>query len=342
MNNINTPDPMESTAIGMTAESTHELENENAMSLMQDAFQKIEKLKQGETLDEEKGEQAEEEPEPDPVEEPASEDVTPSAEEPPADDKKTKKLSAWDMYKHEKYRLLEEKERLAQENQRLKEQLEESVYNGTYHYGKSAYAELDKAIDAKKRAFEESDTDAMIKADVALIKAQRGVDDLESWMDAEKRKEPRPSETPSTTGQPTYSLSAPQAAMIQDWFQEHPDLNPSSASYVKDKALKVIDFVNYIDGYIAQNNLQHTLMSPDYFQAIDDFIHDMEQPKKKTQPSTPPPSVAAVKNAYGQSGMNGNSRPKVRVTLTADEKRMARNMGVSEEEWAKYKSEEMK
>lgn len=349
------PDPSLSTSLGLTSESQDILTDDAAMEEMKKAFQQIEALKQGENPEEEeKEEPLIEEGEEHPPEETGSSDKTEDKpdekpeekpSEPPVveDDKKKKtKQPLWDL-KREKYALLEEKEALAEENRKLKEMLDESVYRGTYHYGKSAYGELDKAIESKKKAFEEGDTDALIKADIALIKAQRAVDDLEGWMEEEKRKNPeKEGEKPPAPETPAaVKLSPVQEAMARDWLQENPDLNPSLPSYKQEKARIVSGFIEHLDGYIAQENLQHTLYSDAYFKAIDDFMIDLERPTPTATPSapTPSPSVAGVRNSYGTSAPD---KQKLAVVLTSDEKRMARNAGISEKEWLKYKIEDLR
>jgi len=344
------------TPIGLTPEGTESLDNAAAMAEMQKAFAQIEAMKQGKPLEEETEEKSEpeetpsEDSEKNTPEEEKAPDV-PDPEEPvedkPAPDeaKKKKKESVWDTYKREKYALLEEKETLAQENQRLKEMLEESVYRGTYHYGKSAYAALEKAIEDKKKAIEDADTDALIKSDRALIKAERAVEDLEYWLEEEKRKTSETEETQKapSTGQPSApAISPSQAAMAQDWMKEHPDLNPALPSYRIDKAQQVTGFINHLDAYIAQNNLQHTSFTAPYFETINNFIADLEIPAAPSAPTTPPvsqPSVAGVRNSYG--GPSAEKR-KLEVVLSADEKRMARNAGIPEKEWLKHKIDELR
>ena len=351
--NQTVPDPSLSTSIGLTPESQDVLDDQTAMEEMKKAFAQIEALKQDESpqeeVEEKPDETASDEPDGAVLEEQTTPPVEgqPEQEKPVADEPpKKKKASVWDTYKREKYALLEEKESLARENQKLKDMLEESVYRGTYHYGKSAYAELDKAMDAKKKAFEEGDTDALIKADVSLIKAQRAVDDLEAWMEEEKRKTPEPTpKAPASDSAPSSKLSAAQNAMAQDWLQEHPDLNPSLPSYQSEKAQKVAGFINHLDSYIAQNNLQHTFYSDAYFQTVNDFIVDLERPSQGATVPTPAasttasPPVAGVRNSHGTTSP---TKQKVEVVLTADERRMARNAGIPEKEWLKYKIEELR
>jgi hypothetical protein len=220
--------------------------------------------------------------------------------------------------------------------------LEESVYRGTYHYGKSAYGALEKAIEDKKKAIEDADTDALIKADRALIKAERAVEDLEYWLESEKQKTGDSESTkPSASSpqQPVAQISPTQATMAQDWFREHPELNPALPSYRIDKAQQVTGFIQHLDTYIAQNNLQHTYFSAPYFETIDNFIADLEKPMPKAPSSVSQPSVAGVRNSHGVSVPE---KRKMEVVLSADERRMARNAGIPEKEWLKHKIEEMR
>src|ERR1044072_3928818 len=87
------------------------------------------------------------------------------------DNHKDKKAYKYRKLQNDKYRALAEKEAALQRAAQLEEMLKESLSSGTYHYGKNVYAEVDKAKEAKKRAFEEGDLDSYMDADVALIKA---------------------------------------------------------------------------------------------------------------------------------------------------------------------------
>ncbi len=337
------------------ADAMAALDDAAAMEEFKKAFTKIEAQKSGEEEaqeddppSEEGGEEEGQEDESLPQEDEKEASESPGeSPEPHAPDpetlprKKERKPSLWEL-KREKYELLEEKERIEAENRRLKEELEASVYRGTYHYGKSAYASLDKAIADKKRAIEDGDTDALIQADRDLIKAERAVDDLERWMEQEKEKESpsKPEPTPALPPAPAQP-SPKQMAMVQDWLGEHPTINPASPSYDVSAGQEVGAFVNYLDSYIHQNNLHGTLYSPAYFEAIENFMADREKKSMPAKEVTPrPQNVAGVKNAYGGSAM-GKTSP-LRITLTADEKRMARTAGLSEKDWLKYKIDEMK
>lgn len=330
-----------------------------AMEEFQKAFEQIRERQSGEPPQEEEegteNDVPEEEPQGDdereeePEEEETSDgDQEPSDPQPEAETKepapkKERKPTLWEL-KKEKYELLEEKEKIEAENRRLKQALEDSVYQGTYHYGKGAYAQLEKAIEDKKRAIEASDVDALVKADMALNKAQRAVEDVERWLEQEKEKEEPATEkphAPTTTVPSVPPVSPRQMAMVQDWLGEHPTINPASPSYDVSAGQEVGAFVNYLDSYIHQNNLHGTLYSPAYFEAIENFMADRERKVAPAKEPTPrPQNVAGVKNAYGGSA-SGKVSP-VRITLTADEKRMARTAGLSEKEWLKYKIDDMK
>ena len=78
-----------------------------------------------------------------------------------------------------------------------------------------------------------------------------------------------------------------------------------------------------------------------YFEAIDNHIDSIRKPIVKT--NTPPASannVAGVKNSYQLHGSSQGRNTK-KIILTADEKRMASNAGISEEDWLKYKIEDL-
>lgn len=247
--------------------------------------------------------------------------------------KKDKKL--WKEIKR-KYQVMAEKEALLKENAQLKQMLEESLSSGTYHYGKSAYGELERAKENKKRAIEEGNIDGLIEADLALTKAMNAISDLEKWAYNGNTKKP---ETQAPTNNNSYGET--ESEIISDWLDDHPYLQPTNSKYNSTLASQVANFVNRLDSTIEKNGQQDAYFSEDYFNAIDNYIESLKKGQTKAAKTAEAAAhVGGVRNSYSSSPTQTGSSKQ--IILTADEKRMCANAGIKEEEWLKYKLEDLK
>jgi hypothetical protein len=240
-------------------------------------------------------------------------------------------------YRGEKYKALAEKEEALQKVAQLEQMLSESLNSGTYHYGKNAYSELDRAKESKKRAIENGDIDALIESDISLTRALTAVNDLEKWANESKRIEEAPK-----SQQPAQTYNDLQHEIASDWLDNHNYLQPTSKNYNSKLATQVAEFVNYLDGNLVKNNQMNAYLSEDYFNTIEDYIAGIKnEPQKETKNPNTNGHVAGVRNSYNSSG-NGKAPSPTQITLSADEKRMCANAGIAEKEWIKYKLEDLK
>lgn len=307
-----------------------EIHNDNTgLAEIQAALDEIEKLK-NQPQEEEKEATEVEEGKVEPTE----------AEEPLEDEtelpkKKDKKL--WKEIKR-KYQVIAEKEALAKENAQLRQMLEESLSSGTYHYGKSAYGELERAKENKKRAIEEGNVDGLIEADLALTKAMNAISDLEKWAYTGNNKNPDTSPAKATS-----DYGERETEIITDWLDDHPYLQPTHSKYNANLANQVADFVNRLDNQIARSGQQDAYFSEEYFGAIDNYITELKKGAGKAAKTAEQTAhVGGVRNSYGSSSPTSTSRGTTQIMLTADEKKMCANAGIKEEEWLKYKLEDLK
>lgn len=302
-------------------------EDSTGLAEIQAALEEIEKLKNSSSEEEKEIENTEEEKgEPEETQEATEEEIE-------APKKKDKKL--WKEIKR-KYQIMAEKEALAKENAQLKQMLEESLSSGTYHYGKSAHAELERAKENKKRAIEDGDVDGLIEADLALTKAMNAINDLEKWAYTGKKTE---NPTPVNNN---LDYGETEAEIIADWLEDHPYLQPTSSKYNQAFANQVADFVDRLDNQIARNGQKDVYFSDEYFGAIDNYITTLKKGAGQAAKTVESAAhVGGVRNSYSSSPTSKINSSK-QMILTADEKRMCINSGIKEEEWLKYKLEDLK
>ena len=303
-------------------------EDNTGLAEIQAALEEIEKLK-NESQEEEKEELE--------VAEEKEETATEAALEEEIETPKKKDKKLWKEIKR-KYQVMAEKEALAKENAQLRQMLEESLSSGTYHYGKSAYAELERAKENKKRAIEEGNVDSLIDADLALTKAMNAINDLEKWAYTGNSKKPEIQQPINNN----LEYGETEAEIITDWLEDHPYLQPTSSKYNAALAGQVADFVNRLDGTIARSGNKDAYFSDEYFGAIDNYITELRKGNGKAAKTAEQTAhVGGVRNSYSSSPTNKTGGSK-QMILTADEKRMCANAGIKEEEWLKYKLEDLK
>lgn len=244
--------------------------------------------------------------------------------------KKDKKQDKYRKLQNDKYRALAEKAAAEERIKELEHMLNESMSSGTYHYGKNVYSELERAKELKKKALNEMDPDSLIEADIALTKAISQVNELERWADSQANQ---PTKAPISNNNFDYKI---KEEMAQDWLENHPYLQPYSRTYNSKLANQVSKFINYLDYDLKQKNQESVSYSPEYFNVIDNYIETI---KNSSSSSNALPQVGSVRNSYG--GVT-NSTPKKQITLNADEKKIASMMGLTPEQWIKYKEEDIK
>jgi len=317
----------------VNTEAHQEHQDTSGLVEIQQALEEIEKLQNGQQESQE-------------IEEPevSGEEESQEAEAEIPVEQEKKKSKIW-KEKKRKYQAIAEKEALYQENLQLKQMLSESLNSGTYHYGKSAYADLDKAKENKRRAIEEGDLDSLLEADISLTKAIHTINDLEKWAYTEERGKPTPAKQNNDYEQSGYtnsSFNEREQEIAKDWLEDHQYLDPNSGQYDVNMANKVAKFINDLDVNLNHNGNEAALFTDEYFDHIDDYISKIkkESPKNIKGLDAVAP-VGAVRNSY-TSSMGGKTAGPTQMILTSDEKRMCSNAGISEKDWLRYKLEDLK
>ena len=318
-------------------------EDASGLIEIQQALEEIERLKNEEESSEEESNEEEsseeESSEEESNEEESSEvNVKSSKEEPQKLDK------IWKI-KRSRYKALAEKRAALEENARLKEMLAESLDSGTYHYGKTTHSELEKAKEFKKRAIEEGDVDALIEADMALSRAVNNVNELEKWQSSSAQNSSQVNNEPAPEAHDEI-----EQAIATDWLDNHTYLQPDSGEYNPELASEVSQFIKHLDGALVKNGQQDAYFSEEYFEEIDKYIVEVNNRihagnKNKAQKNAKNLESAAhigsVRNSYSSSPSSKTPSSR-QLILSADEKRMCANAGITEKDWLRYKLEDLK
>lgn len=238
-----------------------------------------------------------------------------------------KETKRWYGAQAEIARLHQENERIAEANSQLQQHLNEALNVGTYHYGKSIYGELEAAKEAKDKAIDDGDKRGLIDADIRINRIVNKIDELEKWgaNPPPAPVSPRPVSPPSP--REVYQ------DMAQDWLETHPYLQPTSPEYDKELAQKVSNYVVNLDRKLMNEGRKDLFYSPEYFADIDrsiEYLQSVESPKGNIGGF-----VGGVRNTYPSA--TGRNIKSNQVLLSADEKIMAYNAGISESDWLKQK-----
>jgi len=238
------------------------------------------------------------------------------------------------------FQALAQRDAALEKAEKLEQMLNEALNAGTFHYGKSAYSDLEKAKESKKRALEEGNTDAFMEADEKFYKALQVVNELEKLSK---------NNTPYATKQeaPVYQEDANDYDSIkreiaEDWISSHPYLNPESSNYDPRLTKQVTNFVNQLDTNLQRNNQGDAYFSDEYFETIDNYIYGLQDASKKTQKNRETANyIGGVRNPQANN-LTASRSTNERVILTPEEKQMAYSSGVSEKDWLRFKIADLK
>ncbi len=286
------------------------------------------------------------------IKEPVGEEIEELSEEPeeeieveaePEKKEKRERKSDKEQYRklqNDKYRAQAEKAAADERIRELEDMLTESLSAGTYHYGKNAYAALDNAKEAKRKALREGDEDKLVEADIEIVKALTTINELEKWANNGTQKTSKAvSNVPLEP--PVDRDMELKRELATDWLESHPYLNSSSKKYDPNLESKVFRFVKKLDYDLEANRQQHLHYTPEYFDKIDDYIDNVKAKKASNTIAALPP-VGGVRNSYNGKG---RTEDPTRAPLTKDEKELIKSMaslGVTEENYRQHRVKEGK
>jgi len=211
--------------------------------------------------------------------------------------------------------------------------LADAAQNTTYHYGKSAYAELEQTQAALRAAMESGDGDSVVKNIALVSRAQTKVDQLEADLARKNVQQQVVDETIPENSQLYQTI-------LNDWMREHPDCDPHSPVYNPDIASKAATYISNLDQQLVNSGRQDIYLSQPYFDNIDQYLNSIKKQSGRSKAPESASYVGGVRNHHSGS-VNGNMVNPTKITLTSDEKAMCANANIPEKEWLKYKIEEL-
>lgn len=255
-----------------------------------------------------------------------------------------KKLSK---IQREKHRIAAEVEQLRQENEQLKKYNQTSNEVGQAHYENSLKLKLEQAKENKRKARELNDIESEISADEEIASAITDIRAMDSWKAQQiiNQKEIQQyqqnyanynqyEQQRNSYEQPEYELND----QTEIWLKHNPWFDEKSSHYDPDKAEEVLLYAQTLDANLARQGREEELMTKAYFDRINSFARHYDQQRNNSHQER----ISNASNVAPVRRMQSNQSNSNNIKLTDDEKFMAKNAGISEDDWKKAKLEDMR
>jgi hypothetical protein len=256
----------------------------------------------------------------------------------PAQDDLIAQKKKFSKIQRERHRLLAENKRLKEEYETIKSYVNHSNNASMVHYEDSVKLQMDKAKEAKKRAFELNDVDGIVDADAELAQVAAKLENLNSWKAQETARQYQQSQQPQAPQQQYQDYDSYGAEDdnedVRTWLNQNKWFDENASEYDPDKADAVRAYADSLDFDLRRRGKEEVILTPEYFKKIDQYANYISDQSRSPYRS---PSIATVKRGtpVGQS-----SSKKVKLSL--DEQDMARRLGVKEEDYVKFKEQDMR
>ena len=121
----------------------------------------------------------------------------------------------------------------------------------------------------------------------------------------------------------------------QEWVSEHPELQEGSYKYNPKIQKELGSFIEGFDRELKRSGREDEILSDAYLDVLDEFVDSVKI--KRSQDGYTTSNVGGVRNNFSNGASNS-----IKVTLTEFDKNYAKNLGISEIEYLKYKIEDVK
>lgn len=239
----------------------------------------------------------------------------------------------------ERYQALDEVRALREENERLRSLSDASTRTALNHYDQAVLQRLQAAKEQKIKALESGDIHAQTDADVALNMATAEYHDLNN-LKAQQQINQENYYDQQQQPQQQYDDSYKEP-IIRQWAAENSWFVPSSEDYDEALANEVHAYCNAFDNNLYRAGMAHGIMTPEYFQAVDEHINlvrgKVGRNKGELQMKSSRGTVAPVRAGYNSSSQGTRHQQQARESLTAEERDFSRRLGLDEKTYLQHK-----
>lgn len=243
----------------------------------------------------------------------------------------------------EKHRIAAEAEQLRIENEQLKKFNQTSNQVGQAHYENALKLKLEQAKENKRKARELNDIDSELIADEELASAVADIRAMDSWkaqqMIQQQEVEQNQQRPQPQYQNPSYDDSEYESNEVTErWLKQNPWYDPKSPHYDPDKADDVYTYLQALDANLAKQGREDEYLSKGYFDRINTYARMYDQQRNDSRQER----ISNISNVAPVRRVQPSQNQSTKMQLTEDEKFMARNAGISEDDWRKAKIEDIK
>lgn len=242
----------------------------------------------------------------------------------------------------ERHRLAAEAQKLKEENQLLRQHMNHSSQAAMTHYDNNVQLRIDTAKKEKLKALEIGDMEAVVEKDQELAEAVAELKNIQSWKTQESIRQYTQQQEAQQQQQHHEQSQVELNEETENWIEANPWFDPNSREHIPEVFEDVNDYIASLDEHLARTGKDHQRFTKAYFNKIDAYVNDTYG---KQAPIAPAPIRMKSSNQYVEPVRNKSSvaappRKEI-ITLDSEEKRMARNLGVSEEAYIMYKKNDL-
>jgi hypothetical protein len=233
-----------------------------------------------------------------------------------------------------------DRQKLEQENEELRQYLQNTISSNAELYKSNLVSDLEKIKGLRKQALLGDDPDLLIEADDLYYKALMRLNQFEANYNKAPENEKKEVQEPEESSKVQYDTSKIDEERLdnaKEWLNNRPELIEGSKQYNPRIQKALSTFIEEFDSELRKKGQADDILSDDYLDVLDEFVDTIRLEKPKSGYKTS--SVGSVRNNFSSSGGNSNT---IQVKLDSWEKDYAKNLGLSEKEYLKWKIEDIK
>ncbi len=269
----------------------------------------------------------------------AVEEVAPKETKSETVDKDQKEKNRISQLKRDKYRALNRVKQLENEVNELRLRSTTSDEAAMAHYDSLIKLKLEQSRQKLKQAKSIGDEDAEVQATEELTEAKAEAQAMQSWRAQQKyNNQKNVTYQDENTYQDYQEPSIAENEDVSNWIESNPWFVNNSSHFDPDMAEEVVDFAKTLDRKFIRQGKQHKILSREYFEEIDDYVRsnftdDLPFTNKKKEIVMKP--INNPVSPVGRRTVAPQEQNVKDIKLSSAEKFMAKNAGISEEDWKK-------
>lgn len=274
-------------------------------------------------------------------EEEPEEDEPKEAPESKKEDKKPKEVdyrTRLNRARREKYQAEEYARRLSDENERLRQMSQLSTQAAMLHHEDSIQQKMDYAKHQLASAIESGDAEAQANAQVALNLATHELASANSYKAEQAYRQQYDNQNQQYQNPDPFRAKYPMYRQeeVEDFFEDNPYLNEKSPYFNKQIMENFMRTAQEVDDELTAEGNAHLIGSNQYLRFMDKAVKSLvgQHVGKRSLPmkQSRVPAAPSRGSSFGSSVERKNKQYK---KLSPEDRENAREMGVSEEAWAR-------